>query len=120
MSLDFWPGSSVSRVPGLLGPRAPYCVMRKPLCSAERRYLPGAIPAMANRPAASVLPDCATWMFVTPGEASIRRKDTSARRTGSPVDALVTWPLTEQESSGLVCAASASGSNKNAPIQRMI
>ncbi len=49
-SLDFWPGSRVSRVPGLLGPRAPYWVMMKPLRSAESRYLPGAIPVMANWP----------------------------------------------------------------------
>ena len=66
-SLDFCPGSSVSSVPGLLGPREPYCVVRNPLCSAESRYLPGAIPEMANRPAASVVPDWVTWTFVTPG-----------------------------------------------------
>ena len=108
-SLDFWPGSSVSRVPGLSGPRAPYCVAMNPLRSADRRYLPGAIPAMANRPAASVVAVLLTWMLVTPGDISIRRKDTTARRTGSPVAAFDTWPLTEQESSGFVWAASASG-----------
>jgi len=76
--------------------------------------------ALAAEPAASVVAVLLTWMLVTPGDISIRRKYTNARRTGSPVAAFDTWPLTEQGSSGLVWAASASGTNKNAPIQRMI
>src|ERR1017187_1750656 len=121
-SLEFCPGSSVSSVPGLPAPRAPYCATRKPLRSAESRYLPGATPAMANRPAASVVTVLLTWILLMPGDISIRRKYTNARRTGSPVAAFVTWPLIEHGSSGLVCAASASasGNNKSAPIQRMI
>src|ERR1035437_1271287 len=59
-------------------------------------------------------------MLVTPGDISIRRKYTSARRTGSPVAAFDTWPLTAHGSSVLVWAASASGNNRSAPIQRMI
>ena len=86
-----------------------------PLRSAERRYLPGAIPVMANWPAASVEPVLLTWMLVTPGDISTRRRETRARRTGSPVAALETWPLTEQESPGLVWAASASGNRRSAP-----
>ena len=37
------------------GPREPYCVAMNPLRSADSRYLPGAMPVMANRPAASVV-----------------------------------------------------------------
>jgi len=85
-----------------LGPREPYCVVRNPLSSAESRYLPGAIPEKANRPAASVVPDWVTWTLVTPGDVSIRRMYTNARRTGSPVAAFDTCPLIEHESSGLV------------------
>src|SRR5664279_889014 len=59
-------------------------------------------------------------MLVTPGDISIRRKYTNARRTGSPVAAFDTWPLTAHGSSVLVWAASASGNNRSAPIQRMI
>jgi hypothetical protein len=42
-----------------------------------------------------------TAQYLTPGDVSIRRMYTNARRTGSPVTALVTWPLIEHESSGL-------------------
>src|ERR1035437_7158286 len=59
-------------------------------------------------------------MLVTPGDISIRRKDTNARRTGSPGAAFDTWPLTAPGSAGLVWAPSASGNNRSAPIQRMI
>src|ERR1035441_5389752 len=119
-SLDFCPASSVSRVPDLPGPREPYWVAMNPLRSAVSRYLPGAIPAMANCPAASVTVVWLTWTVVTPGDISMRRKDTNARRTGSPVAAFETWPLTAHKSSGLVCAASASGNHRSAAIHRMV
>ena len=44
------------------GPREPYCVAMNPLRSADSRYLPGAIPAMSNRPAASV---ATVWLTFT-------------------------------------------------------
>jgi hypothetical protein len=47
------------------------------------------------------VPVWVTWTLVTPGDVSIRRRYTNARRTGSPVAAFDTWPLIEHESSGL-------------------
>src|ERR1039458_7886279 len=87
---------------------------------SRSRSFPGAFPAMANCPAASVAAVWLTWIVVTPGDISTRRKETSARRTGSPVAAFDTWPLMAHESSGLVWAASASGNNRSAPIHRMV
>ena len=74
-------------MPGLLGSARAVLGVMKPLRSAERRYLPGAIPVMENWPEASVEAVLLTWMLVTPGETSMRRKETRARRTGSPVAA---------------------------------
>ena len=121
ISFDFCPASSVISAPAFPGPRAPYCPVTKPLRSADSRYFPGRIPPIAKRPAASVELVWLTWMLVTPGEESIRRKYTNARRRGSPLAAFVTWPLIEHESSGLTCPASeeANANPKSMPIQRM-
>src|SRR5260370_32972594 len=90
----------------------------KPVRSAERRYLPGAIPAMANRPVASVAPVPLTWMLVTPGDTSMRRKETMARRTGAPEAAFDTWPLTREESSGLCWAVRGLRTTSSVTTQR--